>query len=183
MGMRFRELSVSVLARAESGGADRNGAYLLRAWSSSRFLAASERVFFSTPYSHAHVVVSASGRASIRLACDGAVAFFAEMRDDGSAGRMESTPPAEGGWSGPVFLPSDATAPKDRRSLFFARAAGLTETRPFRCGEDSFEIRPSRDCESLGVLVDSHFVPERWAVRPDATHAKSKTYRRTAALA
>src|SRR3954451_19928885 len=54
MGLNFRELSISIAARAsESRTAD--AAFLVGAWNSRRFFAFSERVFFSTPYSHGNV--------------------------------------------------------------------------------------------------------------------------------
>jgi hypothetical protein len=40
------------------------------------------------------------------------------------------------------------------------------------------DIRPSPGCGLLQALRDSHFAAEEWVVREDATHAKSKTYRR-----
>ena len=38
--------------------------------------------------------------------------------------------------------------------------------------------RPSPDSEFLQARRDSHFVAKEWIVREDATHAKSKTYKR-----
>jgi hypothetical protein len=178
-GVRFRELSVSVLVRAGAGDAERKGAYLPQAWSSSRFLATCERVFFSTPYGYGDVRVSIAGPASIQLGQGGEIAFAAEMHGDGSAGggRREPSRAAEGGWSGPVFLPGTKSAQNDLRKLFFAKATGLTETHPFCSGTDTLTIRPRRDGDTLVALVESHFSPTEWAIRPDATHAKSKTYR------
>jgi hypothetical protein len=182
MGVRFRELSVSVLVRTGAGDAERKGAYLLQAWSSSRFLAACERVFFSTPYWYGDVRVSASGPASIQVVRGVEIAFAAEMRADGVASPGEPTPATEGGWSGPVFLPGRAAATVGRSKLFFARATGLTETQPFNPGNDALTIRPSPGCDALAALVESHFVATEWVIRPDAAHAKSKTYRRAEAL-
>jgi hypothetical protein len=182
MGIRFRELSVSVLVRAGTGDAQREGAYLLHAWSSSRFLAASERVFFSTPYTYGDVRVSASGPVSVQLTRGGEIAFRAEIRADRPGGGGGPSRAAEGGWSGPVYLPGNAAAATGGGGkLFFARAAGLTETRPFCPERDLLTIRPARDDGALAALVESRFVATEWAVRPDATHAKSKTYRRGAA--
>lgn len=182
MGIRFRELSVSVLVRTGAGEAERKGACLLQAWSSSRFFAACERTFFSTPYSFGDVRVSDSGPASIQLGQGGEIAFAAEMHGDGAmgCGRREPSRAAEGGWSGPVFLPGNAAAASDRRKLFFAEVAGLTETHAFNPGNDALTIRPPPHCDALAALVESHFVATEWALRPDATHAKSKTYRRDA---
>jgi hypothetical protein len=39
-------------------------------------------------------------------------------------------------------------------------------------------IRPWPDSEVLQALRDSHFVAKEWIIREDATHAKSKTYKR-----
>lgn len=181
MGVRFRELSVSVLVRTGAGDAERKGAYLLQAWNSSRFLAACERVFFSTPYWHGDVRVSASGPASIQVVRGVEIVFAAEMRPDGVAGDGgEPTRAAEGGWSGPVFLPGSAAATIGRRKLFFAKLEGLTDMHPFNPGNDGLTIRPSPGCDALAALVESNFVATEWVIRPDAKHAKSKTYRRAA---
>jgi len=62
--------------------------------------------------------------------------------------------------------------------LFFARIRGHTQTYPFLPGTDSVAIRPPPDSALLRALRDSHFVAKEWIVRQDATHAKSKTYKR-----
>ena len=79
-------------------------------------------------------------------------------------------------WEGPVFLPSPGTA-NDRR-LFFARLRGHTVVHPFSTG-DHFVIEPSAGGGALQPLADARFHPKEWVVRADATHGKSKTYRRT----
>jgi hypothetical protein len=60
MGVRFRELSFSVLVGRQEEGARRGGAYLAQAFNSCRLFAFCERTFFSTPYYHGDVRVSAS---------------------------------------------------------------------------------------------------------------------------
>src|SRR5690348_9916827 len=50
MGIRFRELSFSVLVSRLEAGVQQDAAYLVRAFNSSRPFAFCERVFFSTPY-------------------------------------------------------------------------------------------------------------------------------------
>src|ERR1700684_3828126 len=47
-GVRFRELSLSVLVRPPEVGDGRNAAFLVHAFNTSRFFAFCERVFFST---------------------------------------------------------------------------------------------------------------------------------------
>src|SRR4051812_34281167 len=54
MGVRFGELSISVLASDRAN----HGAYLVHAWNSCRFFAFCERSFFATPYAHGEVQVS-----------------------------------------------------------------------------------------------------------------------------
>ena len=43
-------------------------------------------------------------------------------------------------------------------------------------------IKPSPDCDILQALTESHFVAKEWVVRADATHARSKTYKRANVL-
>ncbi|MFM9966253.1 MAG: hypothetical protein ACKV2Q_34180 [Planctomycetaceae bacterium] len=39
-------------------------------------------------------------------------------------------------------------------------------------------ITPAAGSPILQALIDSHFVVDEWLIRRDATHAKSKTFRR-----
>jgi hypothetical protein len=181
-GVRFRELSFSVLVAGHEEGVRSDGAYLVQAFNSCRLFAFCERVFFSTPYYPGDVRVSALVPASIQLARSGEVIFRAEMGANLSAPRREPSRNGEEGWDGPVFLPPKRG--KDRSGkLFYACIRGQTQTYPFLPPTDAVTIRPSPGSEVLQALLDSHFVGREWAVRADATHAKSKTYKRAEVLA
>jgi hypothetical protein len=177
MGVRFRELSVSVLVSGTTGGSPHDGAYLIRAFNSSRFFAFCERTFFATPYEYGDVSVSVAPPAGVRVAQQGKLVFEAQM----ATGRAPSHR-GPGGWNGPVYLPAGRRASGRGTKLFFARIGGETETYPFLPGSDSLTIGPSAGEEVFQSLVDSHFVPRGWSIRPNAMHAKSKTYRRSDAL-
>src|SRR5206468_3850312 len=84
MGVRFRELSFSVLVARLQAGVRQDAAYLVRAFNSCRLFAFCERVFFSTPYHHGDVRVSASLPASMHVVKKGEVVFAAEMGADAS---------------------------------------------------------------------------------------------------
>src|SRR5438128_643219 len=60
MGVRFRELSFSILVSWSEEGVRQDAAYLARAFNSCGLFAFCERVLFSTPYYHADVRMSAS---------------------------------------------------------------------------------------------------------------------------
>jgi hypothetical protein len=182
LGVRFRELSFSVLVCWQENGSRQDGASLVRAFNSCRFFAFCERVFFATPYSHGDVRVSASFPASIHLVNKGESAFRAEMRADSSGTVREPSRRGEDGWEGPVFLPESRRGNGCRGNWFFACLRGYTETYPFLPAQDSVTIRPPPDNEVLQALLDSHFVATEWAVRSDAKHAKSKTYKRAEML-
>ncbi len=180
MGIRFSELSLSVLVHHDRTGIRLDGAYLLRAWNSRRAFAFCERVLFRTPYRHGDVRVSASARASIQLADRRELVFLAEMQpDDPTAPSREPLCCGPGGWEGPIFLPGKGAATGHDGKFFFARITGQTKTYPFLHGQDSVTIKPVGGCEILAALLESNFAAEQWAVRENATHAKSKTYRRT----
>jgi hypothetical protein len=178
MGVRFRELSFSVLVSWSEDADQHDAAYLIRAFNSCRFFAFSERVLFSTPYYHGDVRVSASFPASIHLVEKGEVIFQAQMGADGSEPGREPSRIGEDGWEGPIFLPENRRGKGRQGKWFFARLRGETRAYPFLPAEDSVTIRPSPDSEVLQALRDSHFVAKEWVVREDAAHAKSKTYTR-----
>ena len=182
MGVRFRELSFSVLVSRLEAGVRQDAAYLVRAFNSCRLFAFCERVFFSTPYFHGDVRVSASLPASMHLVKQGEVVFAAEMGADASGPERDASRCGEDGWEGPVFLPASRRGKGRQGKLFVARLRGYTRTYPFLPGTDSVAIRPSPDSEFLQTLRDSHFVAKEWIVREDARHAKSKTYKRSELL-
>jgi hypothetical protein len=182
MGVRFRELSFSVLVASGQDGAWRDAAYLAGAFNSCRLFAFCERAFFSTPYRHGAVGVFASPPASISLAKSGEVVFRAQMEACASGPGRQPSRSQEEGWEGPVFLPGNRRGRGRQGRLFFARLRGFTQAYPFLPGRDSVTINPLPDNEVLQALVDSHFVAREWAVRTDATHAKSKTYKRASVL-
>src|SRR5262249_54914321 len=106
-GVRFRELSFSVLVSRRQEGTRQDAVYLARAFNSCRLFAFCERVFFSTPYYHGDVRASASFPASIHLAKKGEAVFRAEMGADSPGPGREPSRRGEGGWEGPVFLPEN----------------------------------------------------------------------------
>jgi hypothetical protein len=176
MGMRFTELSVSVLA-SDSGG--RSGAFLVQAFSSNRFFAFMERSWFRTPYLHATPQVTAESPAGMELLDGQDTAFSARMAVDAATPR---TPARTGddGWEGPVFLPRPAGRPGAFGHIFFGKLRGLTQTYPFVSGQDAVTIRPTPRMPALQALCDSRFAGREWSIRPDASHAKSRTYARAA---
>jgi hypothetical protein len=178
MGVPFRELSFSVLVSSPEEGPFQDAAYLVCAFNSCRFFAFCERAFFSTPYFHGDVRVLASLPASMHLVKKGEVVFAAEMGADASGLGREPSRCGEDGWEGPVFLPEHRRGKGRDSNLFVARLRGYTRTYPFLPATDSVAIRPSSDNEILQALSDSHFLAKEWIVREDATHAKSKTYKR-----
>jgi hypothetical protein len=178
MGVRFRELSLSVVVSSPDGGTGQDAAYLVRAFNSCRFFAFCERVFFSTPYYHGDVRVSVSLPTSMHLVKKGEVVFAAQMGADPAGRGREPSRCGEDGWDGPVFLPEGRRRGGRQGKLFVARLRGYTQRYAFLAGTDSVAIRPLPDSEVLQALMDSHFVAKEWIIRADATHAKSKTYKR-----
>jgi hypothetical protein len=181
MGLRFQELSFSILISRQQTATWQEGAFLLQAFNSNRFFALTERLVFSTPYDHGLVRTSVSLPASIDLFQNGERVFAAEMAHETPA----REPPRQGankGWEGPVFLPATRPARDGQKKVFVTRLRGETEVFPFDRAKDSLTIRPSRGSEVLQSLLDSNFVVEEWIVRRDATHSKSKTYRRADVL-
>jgi hypothetical protein len=177
MGIRFTELSFSVLATATNGhaadGGGAEGAYLLRAFNSVRFFAFCERALFKTPYYRGTTRVQAEFPAAVELTVGGRIVYRAAMQSGGGASKRVPTQSGEGGWSGPIYL-------SGRERLFFATISGHTETYSFGAS-DTLLLQPSPESQVLQALVDSHFQPCEWSLRTDASHAKSKTYRREVA--
>jgi hypothetical protein len=60
LGVRFREISITVFARRDDGDGGQEGLFLALAFNSSRFFAAIERAVFSTPYRHGRIRVDTS---------------------------------------------------------------------------------------------------------------------------
>jgi hypothetical protein len=173
-GIRFKEVSFSILASAREADGSRQGAYLLRAFNSRRFFAFCERRFFATPYDHGDVQINLSTPVSIQLAVADQIMFRVAMIDDPAM-----TPPRtcalaeEDGWEGPVYLPNPRQKSQSGRFLF-ARVRGLTKTYSFQ-HEDVCSIK--RGLPIFDALADSRVAPTEWQVRENAAHAKSKTYK------
>jgi hypothetical protein len=177
-GVRFQEISFSVLVAPRPEWGWRDAAHLLRAFNSRALFAWSERTFFSTPYYTADVELAASVPASVRLRRRGEEVFAAVMGAEAVRGPRAGSD--EDRWDGPVFLPhGDLRSPA---RLFFARITGTSARYPFEPSRDSISLAPSRNDESLHALARSGFVPTEWLIRENATHAKSKTFRRDKAL-
>ena len=181
-GVRFREVSFSVLLWTQRAVSQQGRAYLVHAVNSCRAFAFCERTFFSTPYYYGQVRMAGSIPASIELVRDGEVIFRAEMPARTPSEDRKPSCCRDDGWEGPVFLPEPRGRTTTRGKLFFARIRGYTKTYPFVQPDDSLEIKPSAGSPVLQALLESHFVPIEWILREDAEHAKSKTYKRSAML-
>ena len=181
-GIRFREMSFCVFVDVERDAQKSSGAYLFQAFNTSRLLSFCERVFFSTPYRHGDVCVSASVPASTQLVIAGQCHFEAKMGGDDSAVVREPSHRAEDGWEGPVFLPVPQSGRSSEGRMFFTRVSGMTQTYAVQANRDTITIRPSPQSEVFQALLDSHFVAKEWILREDAIHAKSKTNSRAKML-
>jgi hypothetical protein len=181
MGLRFQELSFSVVVEPKDLGESRNAAYLVGAFNSRAFFAFCERVLFSTPYEHGRVAVSSSLPAAIELVKDRRRLFSAAMADGGVTSQREPLRSGNDGWEGAIFLPSKWRQGSSAGKLFYARLHGYTIVYPF-LATDYLIIEPSSERDVLRAIRDSKFVAKEWVVRDDAVHAKSQTYDRINAL-
>jgi hypothetical protein len=174
-GINFTEVSFSV---AVSGGL-----LLVQAFSSSRLFAFCERIFFATPYEYAPCRVTTSSPASITIEKSGVAIFQATMNGMSAEHVLmpgQSRCDTSDGWEGPIFLPTRHSTKPARGKLFYGRLRGHTEIIPFVAHRDAVSIAPQNQYGILAALADSHFAAKEWHIRPDATHARSKTYKRSA---
>lgn len=172
-GVSFQELSFSIVLAPGSRLAQQlgPGAFLAQAFNSVRFFAFCERTFFGTPYEYGSLRIEASLPASVHLARKQFLLFRAEM---GAGAAPSAEVPYRDGWEGPILLPSRGE--KGRGRWFVARIRGAALPVTFQPGRDSIEIRASSELPIFQDLIDSGFTATHWLVRPDAMHAKSKTY-------
>lgn len=177
-GIRFRELSICALVSRRDDGSTEDGAYLAHAFNSHRFIAFCERTFFSTPYHHGQIEVDSRLPASFRVAHGGSVLVHAAMSADSTAATRPPVRTAVEGFKGPAFLPRPAKSGSGPGKFFYADIDGLTQAHPFDRTRDTFRLHPSADCPVLAWLAESHFEPTEWLIRDDATHGKSRTFRR-----
>lgn len=171
MGIPFRDVSVVVAARRQSGSAE-TGVFLAHAFNASRFIAGVERWWFHLPYSfRADLSVELGDRAAIRLGGQPGVDLIAEL---GTREPSEEPPPQEMGYTGPLFLPNGGD--RTRRRWFMVRIQGLTFTFDFDAARDRFELGSGCSDPILAGLRASQFRGVQWHVRRNATHARSKTF-------
>ena len=177
-GIRFRELSVSVVVASVAGAAELPSYFLERAFNSNRFFAFCERVFFSTPYVHANVGVEHPVPTEISVDQNGRTLFRASMQSTDASTTRRPIQEREEAWMARIMLPSNGRSARSRSKMFFTRICGITHVYPFIDGEDRITLHDQADGDVFDALLKSHFAPVEWIVRSNATHAKSKTYNR-----
>ncbi len=170
LGVRFRELSITVFARRDSGG--RDGLFLALAYNSSHLFAAVERAVFSTPYRHGRIRVNTGLPGSIALFEGLEAALDATMAPDGSASRREPIRVGDDGWDGPIFLPRDGPSGK----WFYAEVGGHTRVYPFLPTGDQVTVGPGRSQDAFRRIIEAGFSGQEWSIREDARHARTKTF-------
>lgn len=170
IGLAFRELVIAVSTSNALGGGGRDGAFLLYAFNSSRLLGWSERTFFSTPYYHAHVDVAIGPPAQISVTQAGQLLLRAEMAPGNQNSSREALRHSDETWEGPIHISSGRQ--------FFARLGGITQSYAFDPTRDVLKLQPASGVPVLQWLIDSNYRPQEWAIREDAHHARSKTFRR-----
>lgn len=168
-GIRFRECLIGVhVQRLNARPDDMPAMYLLHAWNSLRVFAWIERNLFGTPYYPGQIEVEPQQPIRFQLSERG------KQFAAGSIGPREPERVVEEHWQGTIFLPRKGNKPQQ---LFVAKLAGLTEHYPYDIFRDPVALLDSSSCPALGWLIDSQFCPTAWHIRPQAAHAKSKTYR------
>jgi hypothetical protein len=183
MGIRFRELSISIAVASTLDEQITDEYFLLRAFNSNRVFACCERALFATPYEHAVVAVEDALPAAVSVAQDDLAWFRMAMGDHHPPTTRVPTGEGEETWEARIMLPRKGRRVARGAYMFFARIRGNTVRYPFLAGTDSIAICPQADGDVLHVLLESQFAAHEWIIRSNATHAKSKTYRRDTRLA
>jgi len=177
-GVRFAEISFSLVVSGYGRGIRPDSALLLQAFNSSRLFAFCERVLFATPYLHGRCRVSVAAPVGFDLAISGNVGCRAELASGNTKAMRPTLRSGFESWDGPVFLPSKASGRKPGR-FFFAKVSGDTRAFTFDREHDVFSIANASGIDIFNDLIESHFEPTEWTVRADATHGKAKTCFRT----
>lgn len=175
LGVRFREVSVSVFVASE----EVTSYILVRAFSSCSVFAFCERLFFSTPYVGAQVGVVSEVPTAICVTSGGRSLFQASMQPTGTTATRMPTREFEEAPIARVYVPNRRNSARGHAKMFFAQIGGSTKVYPFLVGEDTLVIDPQENGDPFHRLVESAFVPETWMVRSNGSHAKSKTYLRS----
>lgn len=176
MGIRFREICISVFAHRDNDGVRRDGLFLAQAFNSSRFFATVERVVFSTPYRHGRIGVDVALPASITLYEGPDVSLRVVMADENPTSQREPLRVGDDGWEGPVFLPSEGRGPRAAGKWFLANVRGHTRVYPFLRSGDAVTVGPGRSGDALRWISESSFSGQEWSIREDSTHARTKTF-------
>jgi hypothetical protein len=166
MGIAFAELSIAIAI--DPPDSTTRSVYLVSAFSTSRLLAWCERTFFQTPYEHAQITLQAAQPWSFGLR-DNTLSTLAV--------HCRSTAPieiVEDDWTVSIFLPPIGQSAQ--RKFFHAKLTGPVQLAPFAATSTEFKLQPSFQQLAIQLLVDSHFAPTEWRVRPNATHARSRTF-------
>jgi hypothetical protein len=173
MGIGFREAVLTVATTATPGSGRKDGLYLVTAVNSNPFFAWVERQTNQAPYQSGTVVAAIEPtRTALGWGEGRLMGVQAVMTAPAAAQRSVQEP-----FEGPVYLPKDLSPKRPQGAYFAVRLSGTTDVSPFDKRRDSFLLGN----DSLAVvkhLRRSHFVPQEWRVRRDATHAKSGTLSR-----
>lgn len=168
-GLSFRELIVTVATCTDREQPQPDSFYLAQAFNSSRMLAWMERRLFNTPYTHADIQLNPRApRIDVR---HGNQPLFSAQMDQPKAASTQR----HEDWNGPVFLPGRGG------KYFFVVLSGEQTCYPFAAA-DRLEIASGGDEPVFGWLRQSRFRPTEWRIRTSATHKRSQTYRREAAV-
>lgn len=166
MGIAFEELSIAIAI--DPPDSSTRSVYLASAFNTSRLLAWCERTFFQTPYEHAQITMQAEQPWSFELR-DSSLSTLAVQCQ-----RAAPTATVEDDWTVSIFLPPAGR--RLRRTFFQAKLTGPVQVAPFAATAAEFKLRPSVQQPVIQLLIDSHFAPTEWRVRPNAIHARSRTF-------
>jgi hypothetical protein len=166
MGIAFEELSIAI--PIDPPDASTPSIYLASAFNTSRVLAWCERTFFQTPYEHAQIGMQAEQPWSFELRDNTRDTLVVQCQ------RAAPTVTVEDDWTGSIFLPTARRS--SRRKFFHAKLSGAVHVAPFAATSAEFKLQSSLKQPAIHLLVESHFAPIEWRVRPNAIHARSKTF-------
>jgi hypothetical protein len=165
MGIAFEELSIAI--PIDPPDSTKHSIYLVSAFSTSRLLAWCERTFFQTPYEHAQISLQAEQPWSFELRDNTLSTLVVQCQ------RAAPITTVDDDWTVSIFLPPAHRS--SQRKFFQAKLSGPIQLAPFAATSAEFKLQPSFQQPAIQLLIDSHFSPTEWRVRPNATHARSKT--------